>query len=78
MLVVLLVLSFDVNVFFLKYALWIPPTNPLNTYRLILWFCCALPAVREYYVYLEGNTAQGVDSRFRKLGNFAWLAIAVS
>ena len=77
MLVVLIVLCFDVNVFFLKYALWIPPTNPLNTYRLVLWFCCALPAVREYYEYLEGHTAQDPSSRFRKLGSFAWLAIAV-
>ena len=34
---VAVMLAFDLNVFFLKYALWLPPTNPLNTYRLLLW-----------------------------------------
>lgn len=29
----------QVVAFFLKYILWVPPTNPLNTYRLIIWFC---------------------------------------
>jgi hypothetical protein len=37
MLPVAVMLTFELNVFFLKYALWVPPTNPLNTYRLILW-----------------------------------------
>jgi phosphatidylserine synthase 2 len=77
-LVVGLILLFDLNVFFLKYALWVPPRNPLNTYRLVLWFLCALPAVREYYEYLQGNTGGGGSGRFRKLGAFAWLAAAVS
>lgn len=76
---VALILLFDLNVFFLKYALWVPPRNPLNTYRLVLWFLCALPAVREYYEYLQGNTGGGAGGgRFRKLGAFAWLAAAVS
>jgi phosphatidylserine synthase 2 len=30
---VAIMLAFELNVFFLKYALWVPPTNPLNTYR---------------------------------------------
>ncbi len=34
---VLVMLTFELNVFFLKYALWVPPTNPLVTYRLLLW-----------------------------------------
>jgi hypothetical protein len=38
MLPVAVMLTFELNVFFLKYALWVPPTNPLNTYRLILWW----------------------------------------
>ncbi len=74
----------QVNVFFLKYALWIPPTNPLNTYRLLLWFLCALPGIREYYEFIEavcpqGNAAAAAaeQRRFTKLGVFAWLAIAV-
>ena len=35
MFVVIMALAFELNVFFLKYALWIPPTNPLNTYRWV-------------------------------------------
>jgi len=31
--IVVVGLAFELNVFFLKYALWIPPTNPLTTYR---------------------------------------------
>lgn len=34
------------NAFFLKYVLWLPPLNPLNTYRLTLLFLLALPATK--------------------------------
>ena len=34
------------NAFFLKYVLWLPPLNPLNTYRLMLLFLLALPATK--------------------------------
>lgn len=43
----------EVNAFFLKYVLWVPPLNPLNTYRLILLFLMGIPAVREYYIFIE-------------------------
>ncbi len=36
----------QVNAFFLKYILWLPPLNPLNTYRLALLFLLALPATK--------------------------------
>eukprot|EP00877_Chromochloris_zofingiensis_P010041 jgi/Chrzof1/5290/Cz15g21010.t1 len=82
MFVVLIMLAFEVNVFFLKYALWIPPTNPLNTYRLLLWFACALPGVREYYEFIEhrggSSDVSSSGSSFRQLGPFAWLAIAMT
>ena len=63
----------QVNAFFLKFILWVPPLNPLNTYRLVLLFAMALPAVREWYVFIEG------DQRdiFNKMGASAWLATAV-
>ena len=48
-------LLIEVNAFFLKYVLWIPPLNPLNTYRLILLFLLGIPAVREYYIFIESN-----------------------
>ena len=61
----------EVNAFFLKYILWIPPLNPLNTYRLCLYFLVGIPAVREYYVFIEGHDADV----FLKLGPFAWLRV---
>ena len=45
----------EVNAFVLKYVLWVPPLNPLNTYRLCLFFLLGIPAVREYYIFIENN-----------------------
>ena len=45
----------EVNAFFLKYILWVPPLNPLNTYRLVLFFLMGIPAVREYYIFIEND-----------------------
>ena len=44
--VVCIILLFEVNCFFLKSELWIPPTNPLNTYRIFILFFMALPALK--------------------------------
>ena len=33
----------ELNAFFLKFVLWVPPRNPLNTYRILIWF--GAPAV---------------------------------
>jgi len=52
-------LAVEVNVFFLKYALWVPPTNPLNTARLVLWLLVGAPAVREYYEFIEVGLSIG-------------------
>ena len=41
----------EVNAFFLKFVLWIPPPNKLNVLRLILWFLIGLPALRESYQF---------------------------
>lgn len=41
-----ILLLFEVNHFFLKALLWVPPTNPLNTYRLTIAFLFALPATK--------------------------------
>ena len=62
----------ELNSFFLKYVLWIPPRNPLNTIRLLLWWGVAVPAVREYYYYIEKD-----ESDLSKLGAFSWLAFAL-
>jgi len=76
--VVAMVLAFELNAFFLKFALWIPPANPLNTARLIIWFLLALPAVREWYEFIEGKHSALELGVFPKLGSFIWIAIATT
>eukprot|EP00879_Flechtneria_rotunda_P017039 GHRR01017845.1.p1 GENE.GHRR01017845.1~~GHRR01017845.1.p1 ORF type:complete len:209 (+),score=63.13 GHRR01017845.1:141-767(+) len=81
LLVVAVFLAVELNVFFLKYALWIPPINPLNTLRLLLWLLVGAPGVREYYEFIQGETSSqvlGGGRVFHKLGTFAWLALAMT
>lgn len=60
----------ELNAFFLKYELWVPPRNPLNTYRLILWLFIGMPAIREYYEYIS-------NPRVKRLGASTWVAGAI-
>lgn len=46
-------LTVELNTFFLKFCLWIPPRNPVIIYRLILWWLLAIPTIREYNSYLQ-------------------------
>ncbi|KAK6157627.1 hypothetical protein DH2020_011875 [Rehmannia glutinosa] len=46
-------LTVELNTFFLKFCLWIPPRNPLIIYRLVLWWLTAIPTIREYNSYLQ-------------------------
>lgn len=43
---VVIFLLFEVNAFFLKFILWVPPRNMLNSYRLLILFLGAIPAVK--------------------------------
>lgn len=61
-------LQCELNCFYLKYLLWVPPEHPLNTYRLILLFFLALPGAREAYQYIS-------DSNCKRMGAHAWLLI---
>ncbi|XP_006646210.1 CDP-diacylglycerol--serine O-phosphatidyltransferase 2-like isoform X2 [Oryza brachyantha] len=64
-------MTVELNTFFLKFCLWIPPRNPLVVYRLILWWLIAIPAIREYNTYLQ-------DSKpVKKVGAFCWLSLAI-
>ncbi|XP_023541088.1 CDP-diacylglycerol--serine O-phosphatidyltransferase 1-like isoform X5 [Cucurbita pepo subsp. pepo] len=67
-------LTVELNTFFLKYCLWIPPRNPVIVYRLVLWWLIAIPTIREYNVYLQDS-----DSRtlVKKIGAFCWLSLAI-
>lgn len=46
-------MAVELNTFFLKFCLWIPPRNPLIVYRLVLWWLIAIPTIREYNTYLQ-------------------------
>lgn len=68
---IVLSLVVELNAFFLKYCLWMPPTNPLNTYRLIIWFLLANPAIREFNQFLQDSQPM------KKLGPYCWIAVAI-
>ncbi|XP_002970056.2 CDP-diacylglycerol--serine O-phosphatidyltransferase 2 [Selaginella moellendorffii] len=67
---VVIVLTVELNAFFLKFCLWVPPRNPLNSYRLILWWLIANPAIREYNSFLQDRKPM------KKIGAFCWLSLA--
>jgi phosphatidylserine synthase 2 len=46
-------LAFELNAFFLKTLLWLPPPHFLNIARLVFLWCLALPATKEYHEFLE-------------------------
>ncbi len=63
------VLQCEVNHFYLKYLLWIPPEHWLNPARLVLFaFMCA-PCIHEIHSWLFDPTCP-------KLGPHAWLLLA--
>ncbi|CAG8482854.1 10053_t:CDS:2, partial [Cetraspora pellucida] len=62
-------LQAELNSFYLKYLLWIPPDNPINSYRATLLFMCSIPATREAYQYLT-------DKECKRFGPQAWLTMA--
>ncbi|CAN0871493.1 CDP-diacylglycerol--serine O-phosphatidyltransferase 1 [Linum grandiflorum] len=64
-------LTVELNTFFLKFCLWIPPRNPVIIYRLILWWLIAIPTIREYNSYLQDRKP------VKKVGAFCWLSVAI-
>ncbi|KAG0452290.1 hypothetical protein HPP92_025776 [Vanilla planifolia] len=64
-------MAVELNTFFLKFCLWIPPRNPVVVYRLILWWLIAIPTIREYNNYLQDRKP------VKKLGAFCWLSLAI-
>jgi phosphatidylserine synthase 2 len=56
--VVLLLMVFlaaELNVFYLKALLWMEPEHKFVIARLAAMFVCALPAVREFYQYMHDS-----------------------
>ena len=60
----------ELDAFFLKYLLWIPPPCPLNIHRILVFCLIGPPALRQVYLYMGGG---GV----RSVGMFVWLACCV-
>mmetsp|Transcript_27 Transcript_27/g.58 ORF Transcript_27/g.58 Transcript_27/m.58 type:complete len:446 (+) Transcript_27:177-1514(+) len=77
-------LACEVNAFFMKYVLWIPPRNMLNTYRLFVFFAMVIPAVNEYYYYVTDRDNNDLTSGdmdddeegSHKLGVFTWIFLS--
>ncbi|KAE8726058.1 CDP-diacylglycerol--serine O-phosphatidyltransferase 1 [Hibiscus syriacus] len=64
-------LTVELNTFFLKLCLWIPPRNHVIVYRLILWWLIAIPTIREYSSYLQDRKP------VKEVGSFCWLSFAI-
>ncbi|GJX58924.1 CDP-diacylglycerol--serine O-phosphatidyltransferase 1 isoform X1 [Tanacetum coccineum] len=64
-------LTIELNTFFLKFCLWVPPRNPITVYRLILWWLIAIPTIREYNSYLQDRKP------VKKVGAFCWISLAI-
>jgi len=60
----------ELNAFFLKYLLWIPPPHPINVWRLFMWSAIGMPALREYYQFIS-------DPNTKRFGTMAWLCCAI-
>ncbi|GAA0142327.1 hypothetical protein Leryth_024554 [Lithospermum erythrorhizon] len=67
----IVLLIVELNTFFLKFCLWVPPRNPVIIYRLILWWLIAIPTIREYNSYLQDRKP------VKKVGAFCWLSLAI-
>ena len=84
--------SCELNAFFLKRVLWIPPRNALNTCRLCIWVgaCCCVRASGGSDGVTRCSRLPGMalpamkeyyifvsdDEPHAKLGAFAWLSLA--
>ena len=68
--VVWVVNSVELYGFFLKYVLWVPPKNPMNTIRLLIWFGLGVPALREFYQFVSSPNT-------KRIGVNSWVSLAV-
>jgi len=64
------VLTIELNAFFLKFILWIPPPHPINIARLVMWWGIGQPGMREYYQWVT-------DPNCKRFGTMSWMCVAV-
>ncbi|KAG0216819.1 hypothetical protein BGX33_012039 [Mortierella sp. NVP41] len=58
----------ELNAFYLKTLLWIPPAHSINVIRIFAFFMFGIPGVREAYQYFH-------DVNCKRIGPQAWLLI---
>lgn len=63
-------LTAELNPFYLKTLLWMEPDHPIIILRLAFVFLCGLPAVREFYQYIN-NPRKAV-----RMGQHVWMLLA--
>ncbi|KAF9172537.1 hypothetical protein BGX20_005413 [Mortierella sp. AD010] len=59
----------ELDAFYLKSLLWLPPAHPVNIVRIFSYFMFGIPGVREIYQYLH-------DANCKRIGPQAWLLIS--
>ena len=46
-----------------------PPSSPLNVYRLVVWWLICMPGLRDYYAFVS-------DPAVAKIGATCWIMLA--
>lgn len=57
----------ELNTFYLKTILWVPPNHSFNFYRELLYAMCGACGMKEMYLYL------GSSDKNARIGRFSWL-----
>jgi len=60
----------ELNAFFLKHILWVPPESYLNMVRLAIWSAITLPSTRQVYAYIT-------DPKCKRIGNQTFLIFII-
>lgn len=60
----------ELNAFFLKYILWVPPECKLNLIRLLIWAFVGVPSLRQIYSYMT-------DPKCKRIGHQTFLAALI-
>jgi phosphatidylserine synthase 2 len=60
----------ELNAFFLKHILWVPPECKLNVVRLLVWAFVGVPSLRQIYSYMT-------DVNCKRIGHQTFLALLI-
>ncbi|GAB6033654.1 Phosphatidylserine synthase 2 [Chamberlinius hualienensis] len=69
-LVIIVFLLAELNTFYLKYILWVPPSHYLNLVRLAMFILAGAVAMRETFQYFD-------DPKCRTFGRQSWMVLAI-